>query len=276
MATGKVWFITGSSGGFGRIWAEAALKRGDRVVATARGAGTLDALAATYGDGVLTLPLDVTDRDAVFAAVGQGRERFGRLAVILNAAGHAYMGAAEELAPEDVRANFESNVFGTLWVVQAALPILRAQSGGHILTVSSLGGLLGFATAGSYVATKFAVEGLSEALAGEVEPFGVKVTIVEPGSFATGFRSSTRSAPPIAAYNPVREALSAAFSAEDRGDPAATADAILRIVDAETPPLRLALGSTVVPRVQATYETRLKTWAEWQAVSDAAQGRHLV
>ncbi len=116
----------------------------------------------------------MTDRDAVFAAVSQGRERFGRPDVILSAAGYAYIGAVEELAPEDVRANFETNVFGTLWVVQAALPILRAQSGGHILTVSSLGGLLGFASAGSYVATRFAVEGLSEALAGEVAPLGVK------------------------------------------------------------------------------------------------------
>src|SRR3984885_5891212 len=215
MASSKVWFITGASRGFGRVWTEAALKRGDQVAATARNPGTLDELVKTYGNAILALPLDVTERDAVFEAVGQAHRHFGRLDVILCNAGYGYMGAIEELDPEQVKANFDTNVFGTLSVVQAALPILRAQASGHILTVSSIGGVIGFPTGGSYTATKFAIEALSEALAAEVAPFGIKVTIIEPGSFSTEFRSAMQSSPIIDAYNPTRQAIRAAFKPED-------------------------------------------------------------
>lgn len=133
MASSKVWFITGTSSGFGRVWTEAALKRGDRVVATARNVGELDEFVTAYGDAVLALPLDVTDRDAVFEAVGQAHRHFGRLDVVVSNAGYGYMGAIEELEPEQVKASFDTNVFGTLSVIQAALPILRAQASGHIL-----------------------------------------------------------------------------------------------------------------------------------------------
>jgi NAD(P)-dependent dehydrogenase (short-subunit alcohol dehydrogenase family) len=275
MASSKVWFITGASRGFGRVWAEAALKRGDKVVATARNPQTLDELVKSYGDAVLILPLDVTDRDAVFEAVAQAHRHFGRLDVILSNAGYGYMGAIEELEPEKVKANLDTNVFGTLSVVQAALPILRAQASGHILTVSSIGGIIGFPTGGSYTASKFVIEAMSEALAGEVAAFGIKVTIIEPGHFTTDFRSSVQSAPVMDAYNPIRQAIRSSFKLEDFGDPLATAAAIFKAVDADEPPLRLALGSssTTISKFCAVVEARLSNWNKWEAVTNAAQGR---
>lgn len=272
MSQHKVWFITGASRGFGRIWAEAALRRGDKVIATARDPNALGELAAAYGENVLILPLDVTDRSAAFDAVARGHAHFGRLDVILCSAGYGYMGAIEELVPEDAKANFETNVYGTLSVIQAALPFLREQSSGHILTVSSIGGVLAFPTGGAYTATKFVIEAMSEALAGEVAGFGIKVTIIEPGSFATGFGASVKSAPTMSAYDPVRHAIRASFKAADQGDPAATADAILKVVDAAEPPLRLVLGSKTIPRFRAAYEARLKNWDAWADVSIAAHG----
>jgi NAD(P)-dependent dehydrogenase (short-subunit alcohol dehydrogenase family) len=272
MAQPKIWFVTGASRGFGRIWTEAALKRGDRVVATARESKALDELVAAYGDSILALPLDVTDRDAVFAAVRQAHRHFGRLDVILCNAGYGYMGAIEEVVTAEAEANFDTNVFGTLSVIQAALPLLRAQHSGHILTVSSIGGIIGFPTGGIYVATKFAVEGLSEALAGEVAGFGIKVTIIEPGSFATEFRSSMKAPPAMAEYEPVRQAVLSAFKPEMSGDPTATAAAILKVVDADNPPLRLLLGAGPLPMIKKLYEGRLSTWDQWAEVSNAAQG----
>ena len=274
MASSKVWFITGASRGFGRVWTEAALKRGDQVAATARNPGTLDELVKTYGNAILALPLDVTERDAVFEAVGQAHRHFKRLDVILCNAGYGYMGAIEELEPSQVKANFDTNVFGTLSVVQAALPILRAQAGGHILTVSSIGGIIGFPTGGSYTASKFAIEAMSEALAGEVAAFGIKVTIIEPGHFTTDFRSEVKSPPALETYNPIRQAIRSSFKPADFGDPLATAAAIFSAVDAEEPPLRLVLGSTptTIAKFKAVYQARLSNWDKWEAVSNAAQG----
>jgi NAD(P)-dependent dehydrogenase (short-subunit alcohol dehydrogenase family) len=272
MPQSKIWFITGASRGFGRIWTEAALQRGDRVAATARDAKALGDLAATYGDALLALSLDVTDRDAVFDAVKQAHQHFGRLDVVLCNAGYGYIGAVEEAVMADAHANFETNVFGTLSVIQAALPLLRAQRSGHILTVSSIGGVIGFPTGGIYVATKFAVEGMTEALAGEVASFGIKVTIIEPGSFTTGFRSSIKAAPAMAEYEAVRHAVFSSFKPEMSGDPTATAAAILKVVDADEPPLRLLLGTGPLPMIKKLYEKRLDTWDQWAEVSNAAQG----
>ena len=271
MPSSKVWFITGASRGFGRVWAEAALKRGDKVVATARSAEALDGLVETYEEAVLALPLDVTDRDAVFKAVTKAFVHFERLDVILCNAGYGYMGAIEELQPEQVKANFETNVFGTLSVIQAALPILRARGGGHIITVSSIGGVIGFPTGGSYTASKFAIEAMSEALAGEVAPFGIKVTILEPGQFATEFRSGVQSPPAMEAYDPIRQAIRSSFKPEEVGNPTATAAAILEVVEAKEPPLRLVLGSSTIPKFRAVYAGRLSNWERWEAVSNAAQ-----
>jgi NADP-dependent 3-hydroxy acid dehydrogenase YdfG len=272
MAQSKVWFVTGASRGFGRIWTEAALERGDKVAATARDASALSDLVATYGDAVLALSLDVTDRDAVFDAVNKAHRHFDRLDVILCNAGYGYMGAVEEVVAADAKANFETNVFGTLSVIQAALPLLRAQKSGHILTLSSIGGIIGFPTGGIYVATKFAVEGMSEALAGEVASFGIKVTIIEPGSFSTGFRSSVQAAPAMAEYEAVRQAVFSSFKPEMSGDPMATAAAIMKVVDADEPPLRLLLGTVPLPMIKKLYERRLDSWDRWADVSNAAQG----
>ncbi len=272
MSSSKIWFITGASRGLGRVWAEAALKRGDRVVATARDPAALDELARTHGDAVLVLPLDVTDRDAVFDAVNQAHRHFKRLDVVLCNAGYGYMGAIEELEHGQVKANFDTNVFGTLSVIQAALPILRAQGHGHVLTVSSIGGIIGFPTGGSYTASQFAIEAMSEALAGEVAAFGIKVTIIEPGHFATEFRSSVRSPKVLEAYDPIRQAIRSSFKPDDFGDPAATAAAIFDAVDAKEPPLRLVLGSTTIAKFRAVYAARLSNWDKWETVSNAAQG----
>ncbi|MBW4330036.1 SDR family NAD(P)-dependent oxidoreductase [Stakelama sp. CBK3Z-3] len=272
MSQDRVWFITGASRGFGRIWTEAALKRGERVAATVRDPSSMKDLASAYPDTLLVLTLDVTDRKAVFEAVGRAHDHFGRLDVVICNAGYAYMGAVEELDFAAAKANFETNVFGTLSVIQAVLPLLRAQGSGHIITLSSIGGVVGFPTGGSYVASKFAVEAFTEALAGEVGSFGIKVTMLEPGSYATSFRSSTTAAPAMVEYDTLRQSMRAGFKPEDTGNPLATADVIARLVDTPEPPLRLVLGSTTIPVFRSAYEQRLKDWDEWTELSNAAQG----
>ncbi|GAA3664553.1 SDR family NAD(P)-dependent oxidoreductase [Microbacterium marinilacus] len=263
MADNKTWFVTGASSGFGRIWTEAALNRGDKVFATARNASALDDLTERFGDLVATASLDVTDRAAVFATVKTAHERFGRLDVILSNAGYSYTGAIEELDFDDAKANFDTNVFGTLSVIQATLPYLRAQQSGHILTVSSIGGIASFPTGGAYVASKFAVEALSESLAGEVACHGIHVTIIEPGSYSTNFSSNVKSAPKSPEYDAVRDAIYASFSPDTTGDPGATAQAILAVVDSQTPPLRLILGDWVLDRFKGVYADRISTWEQW-------------
>ena len=175
----KTWFITGTSRGFGREWAIAALERGDRVAATARNLASLDDLVATYGDAILPIALDVTDRDADFAAVKRAHEHFGRLDIIVNNAGYGHFGMVEEVSEAEIRAQLETNVLGALWVTQAALPYLREQGSGHILQVSSIGGISAFMNTGAYHASKWALEGLSQSLSQEVADFGVKVTLIE-------------------------------------------------------------------------------------------------
>jgi NAD(P)-dependent dehydrogenase (short-subunit alcohol dehydrogenase family) len=193
----KTWFITGTSRGFGREWAIAALERGDNVAATARDTSTLDDLVQTYGERLLPIALDVTDRDADFAAVQQAHDRFGRLDVVINNAGYGHFGFVEELSEADVRDQLETNFFGALWVTQAALPIMREQGSGHIIQVSSIGGISAFPIVGAYHASKWALEGLSQSLAQEVAPFGIHVTLIEPGGFSTDWAgpSAKHSAP---------------------------------------------------------------------------------
>jgi NAD(P)-dependent dehydrogenase (short-subunit alcohol dehydrogenase family) len=274
MSDGKVWFITGSSRGLGRVWAEAALKRGDKVVATARNPAVLQPLVTLYGRSVLPLALDVTDRTAAFEAVAKGKAAFGRLDVVLNNAGYGQFGAVEELSEAEVRAQIETNLFGARWVTQAALPILRAQKSGHILAVSSIGGVAAFPTVGMYHASKWGLEGLMDALSQEVAALGIKVTLIEPGGYATDFAdpSSMRAASPLPAYTRVKEQLFAAFATESMGDPQATSEAIFKVVDAAEPPLRILLGATAFPMAREIYEGRLATWSKWASVSAAAQG----
>jgi NAD(P)-dependent dehydrogenase (short-subunit alcohol dehydrogenase family) len=269
----KVWLITGTSKGFGRVWAEAALERGDKVAATARNADTLSDLVERYGDNVLTLQLDVTDKAADEAAVKQAHQHFGRLDVVVNNAGYGLFGAIEEQTEELVRAQMETNFFGALWVTQAALPILREQGGGHIIQVSSIGGVNAWPITGVYHASKWALEALSQSLAGEVAQFGIKVTLVEPSGFSTDWSGpSSTTAPGMEAYDPIRESRKERFKTRRAGDPEATADAILELVDADEPPLRLFLGEGNLEMINTEYQNRLATWASWDSVAVAAQG----
>ncbi len=271
----KVWFITGTSRGFGREWTAAALERGDKVAATARDVSTLDDLAEKYGDALLPITLDVTDRTADFAAVKQAHEHFGRLDIVVNNAGYGHFGFIEELSEQEARDQIETNVFGALWVTQAALPYLRAQGSGHIIQVSSIGGISAFANVGAYHASKWALEGFSQALSNEVESFGIHVTLVEPGGFDTDWGgSSSKRSEPIPAYD---EAKAVAQKIRNKrmskpGDPKASAAAILKVVDAEKPPLRVFFGELPIQIAKADYASRIKTWEEWQPVAELAQG----
>ncbi|MGK5638659.1 SDR family NAD(P)-dependent oxidoreductase [Streptomyces sp. URMC 126] len=261
----KTWFITGASRGFGRVWAEAALDRGDRVAATARDRETLRPLVDSYGDAVLPLRLDVTDRAAATAAVSRAAETFGRLDVVVNNAGYGLFGMVEETTEEQARAQLDTNLFGPLWVTQASLPYLRAQGGGHLLQVSSLGGLAAFPTLGLYNASKWALEGMSEALAQEIAPFGIHVTLLEPGPYDTDWSgASAVRTEPLPAYEPVRAARRAGASARTPQSARDTAPVILELVDAEAPPLRLFLGTYPYPVVEAAYRKRLDTWNDWR------------
>jgi NAD(P)-dependent dehydrogenase (short-subunit alcohol dehydrogenase family) len=271
----KVWFITGTSRGFGREWAIAALDRGDKVAATARNTASLDDLVAKYGDAILPIALDVTDRDADFAAVTQAHDHFGRLDIVVNNAGYGHFGFVEEWSERDARDQIETNLFGALWITQAALPFLREQRSGHIIQVSSIGGITAFPLVGIYHASKWALEGFSQSLAQEVAPFGVHVTLIEPGGFDTDWSGpSARHSDPLPVYDELRAAV-----AEERsrrwaapGDPKASAAALLRVVDAENPPLRVFFGASPLQTAKADYENRLRTWEQWQPVSELAQG----
>jgi len=271
----KTWFITGTSRGFGREWAIAALDRGDQVAATARNLDTLDDLVAKYGDAILPIELDVTDRAAAFAAVRQAHERFGRLDVVVNNAGYGHFGMIEEVTEDEIRAQLETNVLGALWVTQAALPYLRERGSGHFLQVSSIGGVSAFMNTGAYHASKWALEGFSQSLSQEVAGFGIKVTLIEPAGYSTDWSgSSAKHSAPLPAYDPVRDeaARTRAQRYSAPGDPAATRDAILRVVDSDNPPLRLFLGDSPLRIAVADYGSRLAAWARWQPVAVAAQG----
>jgi len=268
----KTWFITGASRGFGRIWAEAALQRGDQVTATARKLADVADLTERFGDAVLPLALDVTDSAQVQKAVHQAYEHFGRLDVLVNNAGASLFAATEEASDEQILGVFDANYLGMVRVLRAALPLLRKQGSGHILGVSSGLGIAALPMIGFYAATKWAVEALHEALAQEVKAFGLKVTIVEPGAYATDFGKSSQIADVLKPYAEFRKQFLVHLANAELGDPGATAEAILKLVDAENPPLRLGLGTSILPRARAAYAERLKTWEAWEDVSNAAMG----
>jgi NAD(P)-dependent dehydrogenase (short-subunit alcohol dehydrogenase family) len=276
----KVWFVTGSSRGLGREFVEAALSRGDKVAATARSTASFDTLVAEHGDAVLPLAMDVTDKAAVFEAVKRATEQFGRLDVVVNNAGYAQVGAVEELTEQDLRDQMETNLFGAVWVIQAVLPQLREQGSGHIIQLSSAAGLIAVPLGGAYHASKWAVEGLNEALAGEVAEFGIKVTVIEPGGFATRAGKNPNPldnghmAEANPAYDDLRLRLAKFTGKQPAGDPAAAAQALLKIVDDDNPPLRILFGQGFYPMIQQAYAARLKTWDDWQDLSVAAQGNH--
>ena len=270
----KIWFIIGASRGFGRIWTEAALCRGDKVAATARKVEDLTELKERFGDAVLPLALDVTDAEQVQQTGQQAHAHFGRLDIVLNNAGYSLVGTVEEASKADVQILFDTNYFGTLRVIKAALSLLRQQGSGHVVGVSSGLGIVAVPLLGFYCTTKWAFEALHESLAQEVKPFGIKVTLVEPGAYATEFGSaaSLKLPPGMDAYAALRKGVFAHLSTVERGDPQATPEALFKMIDAEKPPLRFILGNAALPMARAAYANRLATWEAWEAVSNEAQG----
>lgn len=268
----KTWFITGASRGFGRIWAEAALERGDKVTATARMLEDITDLTKRFGDAVLPLALDVTNPEQVKQVVHQAYAHFGRLDVLVNNAGTSLFAATEEASDEQIRALFDTNYLGMVRVLRAALPLLRKQGNGHILGVSSGLGITALPLIGFYCATKWAVEALHESLSQEVKAFGIKVTLVEPGAYATDFGKSAQIADALEPYADFRKQFLTRLANLERGDPEATAEAVLKLVDANDPPLRLGLGNSILPRAREAYRERIATWEAWEDVSNAAMG----
>jgi NAD(P)-dependent dehydrogenase (short-subunit alcohol dehydrogenase family) len=269
----KVWFITGTSKGFGRIWAEAALARGDKVAATARDESTLSDLKDKYGDNILTLALDVNDRDADIAAVNQAHKTFGRLDIVINNAGYGQFGMVEELSEQEVRDQIETNLFGALWVSQAALPIMREQGSGHIIQVSSIGGLRAFPAIGMYHASKWGLEGITQSLSLEVKDFGIHATLIEPAGFSTDWAGpSAKHAEPIAAYEPIKKAREEMMKNSSRGDPEATAEVVLELVDMAEPPLRILFGKGTNEMIHEEYDKRLAEWDKYKDLSEKSHG----
>lgn len=270
----RVWFITGASRGFGRVWTEAALERGDKVVATARKLDSISELNEKYGDNVLTLELDVTKPDQVKEAVKKAHEHFGKLDIVLNNAGYSLVGTIEEANADEIRALYETNILGPVSVVQAALPILREQGYGHILGTSSNLGHITMPVIGYYSSSKWAFEAIYESLAAEIKQFGIKVTIIEPGAYATEFGSqeSLRFSEGMEVYNDFKAEFVKGLQTMERGNPEATPQALFKVVDSENPPLRFNLGSHNLAWTKATYAERMAIWEEWDEISSSAQG----
>jgi NAD(P)-dependent dehydrogenase (short-subunit alcohol dehydrogenase family) len=273
-----VWFITGCSTGFGRTLARIALDRGWRVAATARDSNSLKDLSTTYGKRVLALPLDVTNDTQISRAVEAAESTFGSIDVLVNNAGYGYLAAIEEGEDEEIRAVFDTNVFGLAAVTRAALPGMRTRKRGWVVNITSIGGLVGNPGAGYYAASKFAVEGLSDALSKEVAPFGVKVLIVEPGPFRTDWAGrSIRQSPEISAYAETSGARRKWIRDSDgnqQGDPVRGCEAILAAISSKNPPLRLPLGRLAIDGALAKLESvrgDIESWARVSLATDFAE-----
>jgi len=269
----KTIFITGASKGFGRVWAEVALKRGDKVVGTARNLNDIKDLTEQYKDTFLGLKLDVNNRQQCFETVNQANEHFGAIDVLISNAGYGHFGFLEETSEAEARNQIETNVFGSLWVIQAVLPIMRKQQSGHILQVSSIGGVAAFPLISVYHASKWAMEGLCESLSQELKGFGINVTLIEPSGFSTDWATASASmSKPMEQYEELRKAVFEGFGSFESGDPKATGPAILKVIDAENPPLRVLFGKGAVEMVDSIYQQRINTWKEWRSVTEEAHG----
>jgi NAD(P)-dependent dehydrogenase (short-subunit alcohol dehydrogenase family) len=269
----KVWLITGCSSGFGKLLAEKALARGDRVVITARKVEPLADLAGRYPDTALVCPLDVTDMSSIEAAISSIEAMFGHLDILVNNAGFGLVGAVEEVRPGEYRPLFDTNVFGLIDMTRAALPLLRRKGGGRIVNFSSVGGITGRQGFGLYNATKFAVEGLSEALAEEVEPFGIRVIIVEPGAFRTEFlgrsiTSATVRLPEYESTSGTTRDFSAANNGTQAGDPVRGMDVVIAAILAPEPPLRLPLGKDAFQRIEHKFERLAGELEQWRPIAE--------
>ena len=270
------WFITGASSGLGRALAEAVLARGWRAAMTARRPETLADLTAEHGDRALALALDVTDSNSIAGAVHDAETHFGAIDVLVNNAGYGYLSAIEEGDDAEIRAQFETNVFGLIAVTKQVLPGMRSRRQGHIFNVSSLGGLVAFAATGYYHATKFAVEGLSESLSHEVKSLGIDVTILEPGAFRTDWagRSMVESSTIIDDYvetSGKRRQVTRSVSGNQPGDPVRAATAIISAFEADEPPLRLLLGAPALKIARERLDAlraNFEAWAETTLSAD--------
>ncbi|MFD2175050.1 oxidoreductase [Rhodobacter lacus] len=275
MTDKPVWFITGCSTGFGREIAKLVLAKGWTAVMTARRTETLADLVEGHEDHALALSLDVTDAAQIAAAVAQAEARFGRIDVLVNNAGYGYFSAIEEGEDAEIRRQFETNVFGLNALTQKVLPGMRARRKGHVINVSSIGGLISYPALGYYCATKFAVEALSEALAQEVAPLGIKVTIIEPGGFRTDWagrsviESQTRIADYEATSGALRDGLRAGSGHQD-GDPQKLAEAVVMVTEAENPPLRLLLSKQAYDRALERVEVMRQSAEAWKEVTIGA------
>ncbi|WP_219462274.1 SDR family NAD(P)-dependent oxidoreductase [Nonomuraea rhizosphaerae] len=271
--TARVWFITGASRGLGRAFAEAALDAGERVIGAARDVEPLADLAERHPGRLVRLTLDVSDREAVRRTVDEAAAAFGRLDVVVNNAGGMLLGMLEEATEEQIRAHFDVNLFGAIWVAQAVVPYLREQGHGHVLQVTSMGSGSGVASAGLYAAGKSALDSISQALAMEVAPFGVKVTIVQPGGYDTGlFTVGTTMTEPMPQYAPLREQLAEMWGDDAGPAPATAAPVVMELVDLPDPPLRLIVGGASYDMVQQMDRARTEEYRAWEKLSRKAPG----
>ena len=243
------------------------------MAGTARNLEDIKDLTEQYKDSFLGLKLDVNNRQQCFDAVNQANEHFGSIDVLISNAGYGHFGFVEELSEEEARNQIETNVFGSLWVIQAVLPIMRKQQSGHILQVSSVGGVEAFPILGIYHASKWAVEGLCQSLSQEVKGFGINVTLIEPSGFSTDWGTASASqSEQMEDYEALRKAVYERWGGSESGDPEATGDAVLKIIDAENPPLRVLFGKGLVEFMEGQYQTRVNSWKEWRSVTEEAQG----
>ncbi|MFD4404419.1 SDR family NAD(P)-dependent oxidoreductase [Nocardia sp. NPDC058499] len=273
MTTTRTWFITGATRGLGRAFTEAALAAGDRVVAVARNTEPLDDLTAAHPGALVRFSLDVSDRDAVFAGVERAFAAFGRIDIVVNNAGAMLYGMVEEATEEQIRAHFEVNFFGAVWVSQAVVPWLRAQGGGRILQVSSMGSGGGMASVGFYGAGKAALDSFGQALAMEVAAFGIKVTSLQMGGYDTGlFTAGTTATDPRPEYEALRAEMAAMWGTDAGPDPATAAGTIMRLVDLPDPPRALIVGSQSYDMVQEMERDRGRLRREWEDLSRSAPG----
>ncbi|MCK1425409.1 SDR family NAD(P)-dependent oxidoreductase [Bradyrhizobium sp. 180] len=267
----RIWFISGSSRGLGRSIVEATLAAGDRVVASARDPKPLESLLGRFGERLRLATLDVTDEAAAQAALGLAVEAFGGVDVVVNNAGYGDLGSVEDTSLDSFRQQIEVNLIGTIIVTKAAIPVLRRQGRGHIVQVSSVGGRIGAPARAAYSAAKWGIEGFSESLAREMALIGVQVTIVEPGGFRTGFAQTAHATGDgRAEYDVVVGAavrMQRDYDGRQPGDPAKAAALVLKLVDMNRPPLRIALGSDAVNAIAASDRLRLEELEKWRALS---------
>jgi NAD(P)-dependent dehydrogenase (short-subunit alcohol dehydrogenase family) len=272
MIDSTVWLISGCSSGFGRELADAVLKRGQRVVVTARNPKSIQDFSERYPKQVVSAALDVTDPQQIDAVVRLAEARFDRIDVLVNNAGYGYLAAVEEGEDDEIRAMFEANVFGLMALTKAVLPGMRKRRKGHVVNISSVGGVIGFPGIGYYNATKFAVEGFSEALAKEAGPLGIRVTIVEPGPFRTDWagrnlRKPKRAIEDYAATAGARRDMISGYSGKQPGDPARAAAAIIGAVEADIPPLHLLLGRPAYDAIKAKLQEFISEVDLWRSVT---------